>query len=292
MPINKLRSNGCQINAKRYSQVENNINLLQELDIVSGMKGGVEYYSHIIQNIQLDPKNPINSYIMWIFDKVEKLDTNSPVIHTPGHYSLPDIDVDFPITKRKFVIDYLREKYGKDRVCQMATFGRLQGRGAIKEVLRVNNVCDFETMNLITKDIPQEAEINDQMEESSETSILRWTLQNEPKILADWCKADENGVLTGEYAEFFAQAIRLEGTYKSQGKHAAGVLIAAEPLDKICPMINDKNSDEKIAGMGMSDLESMGHTKLDILGLLALDRLYSVNNLLQTGKVERDDNAI
>jgi DNA polymerase-3 subunit alpha len=212
--------------------------------------------------------------------------------NTPDHISLPDIDVDFPITKRKFVIDYLREKYGKDRVCQMATFGRLQGRGAIKEVLRVNNVCDFETMNMITKDIPQEAEINDQMEESGETSILRWTLQNDPKVLADWCKVDENGVLTGEYAEFFAQAIRLEGTYKSQGKHAAGVLIAAEPLDRICPMINDKNSDEKIAGMAMGDLESMGHVKLDILGLLALDRLYSVNNLLQTGKVERDDNAI
>jgi DNA polymerase-3 subunit alpha len=194
--------------------------------------------------------------------------------------------VDFPITKRKFVIDYLREKYGKDRVCQMATFGRLQGRGAIKEVLRVNNVCDFEQMNKITKDIPQEAEINDQMEESSETSILRWTLQNDPKALADWCKVDEDGVLTGEYAEFFAQAIRLEGTYKSQGKHAAGVLIAAEPLDKICPMINDKNSDEKIAGMGMSDLESMGHTKLDILGVAALDKLSAVNNLLQTGKVE------
>jgi DNA polymerase III alpha subunit len=66
------------------------------------------------------------------------------------------------------------------------------------------------------------------------------------------------------------------------------VLIAAEPLDKICPMINDKNSDEKIAGMGMSDLESMGHVKLDVLGVTSLDKLMAVNSLLQTGKVENE----
>ena len=201
--------------------------------------------------------------------------------NTKDHISLPDIDIDFPITKRQYVIDYLRTKYGKDRVCQMATFGRLQGRGALKEVLRVNNVCDFETMNLITKNLPQEAEINDQMEESDETSIIRWTLQNEPQDLIDWCKMDEEGNLSGEYAQFFEQAIRLEGTYKSQGKHAAGVIVAAEPLDKVCPMIRDKNSDEKIAGMNMGDLESMGHVKLDILGVVVLDKLMKTNDLLK-----------
>lgn len=210
--------------------------------------------------------------------------------NTKDHISLPDIDVDFPIHKRKFVIEYLRNKYGKDRVCQMATFGRLQGRGALKEVLRVNNVCDFETMNLITKHIPDEAKINDQMEEMDEDSILRWVLQNDPKIVSDWCKMDEQGNLSGEYAQYFAQAIRLEGTYKSQGKHAAGIVIAADPLDKICPMIRDKNSDEKIAGMDMRDLENMGHAKLDCLGVAGLDKLMGVNNLLKFGKVENESN--
>ena len=206
--------------------------------------------------------------------------------NTADHISLPDIDIDFPITKRKYVIEYLKDKYGHDRVCQMATFGRLQGRGALKEVLRVNNVCEFETMNRITKNIPQEHEISDHMEDSGETSIIRWTLINEPKDVADWCKIEEDGQLTGEYAEHFAQAIRLEGTYKSQGKHAAGVIVAAEPLDQICPMINDKNSDEKIAGMSMGDLENMGHVKLDVLGVAALDKLLGVNNLLLRGRVQ------
>lgn len=205
--------------------------------------------------------------------------------NTADRVSLPDIDVDFPIHKRKYVLEYLRNKYGHDRVCQMATYGRMMGRGAIKEVLRVNNVCDFETMNIITKNVPQEAEINDQLEESGEKSIIRWTLINEPDSLSDWCSIDEDGNMTGEYARYFAQAIRLEGTYKSQGKHAAGIVIASEPLDKVCPMIHDKNSSEKIAGLGMEELESMGHVKLDILGVALLDKLIGVNNLLLKGKI-------
>ena len=206
--------------------------------------------------------------------------------NTKDFVSLPDVDMDFPINKRKFIIDYLKNKYGHDNVCQMVTFSRLQGRGAIKEVLRVNNACDFETMNLITKNIPDESKIGDQMEEMDEDSILRWVLQNDPESVSDWCKMDEHGNLSGEYSQYFAQAIRLEGTYKSQGKHPAGIIVSADPLDQVCPMIHDKNSTEKIAGMSMGDLENMGHVKLDILGVLILDRLMGVNNLLKTGKVE------
>jgi DNA polymerase-3 subunit alpha len=205
--------------------------------------------------------------------------------NSPGRVSLPDIDVDFPIKKRKYVIEYLKEKYGHNRVCQMATFGRMQGRGAAKEVLRVHNACSYEEMNLITKNIPQEAEISDQLEAADETSIIRWTLQHDPGALSDWCTMDDEGNMKGEYAALFAQAIRLEGTYKSQGKHAAGIVLSAEPLDQVCPMINDKNSDEKIAGMSMNDLESMGHVKFDVLGVALLDKLMGVNNLLMTGKV-------
>ena len=205
--------------------------------------------------------------------------------NTDGRISLPDIDVDFPIKKRKGVIVYLKEKYGHDRVCQMATFGRLMGRGALKEVLRVNMACDYEEMNTISKQLPQEQDISDQLEAADETSIIRWTLQHDPKLVADWCRMEADGSLSGQYATMFEQAIRLEGTYKSQGKHAAGIVLSAEPLDQVCPMINDKNSDEKIAGMSMNDLESMGHVKFDILGVALLDKLMGVNNLLRFGKV-------
>jgi len=204
--------------------------------------------------------------------------------NTAERVSFPDIDVDFPIEKRGQVIEYMKNKYGKSRVAQMCTFGRLQGRGAIKEVLRVHEACGFAQMNMITKSIPHEHEIEDKMKESGEHSILQWTLENEPKLVSDFCRINDNGTFEGEYATYFKQAIRLEGTYKSLGKHAAGVIITSDDLDNVCPMIRDSKGNEKMAGLEMNDLEAMGHIKFDILGLAALDKLMGVNNLLEFGE--------
>lgn len=202
--------------------------------------------------------------------------------NTGGRVSLPDIDVDFPVAKRDEVVNYIRNRYGHHRVSQMVTFGRMQGRGALTEVFRVHNVCSFDQAKQISKLLPQEAEISDQLEATGETSIIRWTLENRPKDLSDYCKL-EDGKFSGEYAIYFEQAIRLEGTLKTQGKHAAGVVISADNLNDVCPMVHDKNSNEKIAGMDMNDLEKMGHTKFDVLGVACLDKLMSINNLLKYG---------
>ena len=206
--------------------------------------------------------------------------------NTDDRVSLPASDVDFTKFKRDEIIKYVQDRYGHDRVCQMATFGRLQGRGAIKEVLRIHNACPYETMNEITRNIPQEHEIMDHLEETGESSILRWTLQNEGKHLADWAQIQEDGTITGDYGRFFEQAIRLEGTYKSQGKHAAGIIISSEKLDDICPMIRDKNSEDKISGLDMYGAEDSGLVKFDILASAGLDKLQGVNNLLSYGSVE------
>lgn len=205
--------------------------------------------------------------------------------NTKDRVSYPDIDVDFPKFKRGAIIEYLKEKYGQNRVCQMATFGRLMGRGALKEVFRVHGIVDFNTSNDITKNLPQEAEISDKLEESGETSIIRWTLNHDPKLVEDYCHIGDDGNLVGQYASEFAQAIRLEGTFKTQGKHAAGVIISAEDLNTVCPMIKDKNSSDKIAGMDGNAMESMGHIKFDILGVGLLDKLMGVNNLLKYGRI-------
>jgi DNA polymerase-3 subunit alpha len=202
--------------------------------------------------------------------------------------SLPDIDVDFPISKRDQVIQYIKDKYGHDRVAQMVTFGRLMGRAALKEVLRVHEACSFGEMNIVTQAIPQEAEISDQLQDADTNSVITWALQHTPELLNSYCTMDQNGKCYGEYARYFEQAIRLEGTYKSTGKHAAGLIISAQPLNEVCPMVHDKHSNEKIAGMGMGDLESMGHVKFDILGVALLDKLMAVNNLLKYGKIEND----
>lgn len=200
--------------------------------------------------------------------------------NTKDHISLPDIDMDVPAKRRDDVIAYLKNKYGNEHVSQMITFGRLQGRSAIKEVLRINEACSFAEMNAITKNIPNEAEISDQLADmdDEDRSIIKWALINRANELRDFCHINENGKLDGDYAEYFEQAIRIEGTFKTQGKHAAGVVISKHPLKKVCPMVGQRDSSEKIAGLEMSDLESLGHVKFDVLGLSLLDKLMFITN--------------
>lgn len=198
--------------------------------------------------------------------------------------SLPDVDTDFPIEGRERVIGYMRGKYGPEKVCQIATFGALKGKAAIKEVFRVLEVCDAETVNKITKPIPDEAAIADELEEQDEDSIISWCLRNQPKMLQEYCQLVD-GKLTGEYAQYFEIAIELEGIHKSQGKHAAGVIVSSEKLADIAPLIYDQKSGEPIVALDKKDIEKIGLVKFDILGLGALDKLMSVNNLLRYGTI-------
>ena len=202
--------------------------------------------------------------------------------NTKDHISLPDIDIDVPGKKRDEIIDYLKDKYGHHNVGQMLTFGRLQGRSALKEVLRSHEACSFSEMNAITKSIPNEADISDQLADMDEEdrSIIKWALINQSEELRDFCFINDRGNLDGDYAEFFEEAIALEGTFKTQGKHAAGVVISAEKLYKVCPMVDQRSGDEKIAGLEMADLESLGHVKFDVLGINLLDKIMKVKDLL------------
>ena len=201
----------------------------------------------------------------------------------PERVSLPDIDIDVPGKKRDVIIEYLKDRYGHGNVSQMITFGRLQGRSAIKEVLRISEACSFSEMNEITKSLPNEADISDQLQEMDveDRSIIRWSLINNPEELRDFCFINEQNELDGDYAKFFDQAIRMEGTFKSQGKHPAGVVISREKLSKVCPMVDQKSGDEKIAGLEMSDLESLGHVKFDVLGINLLDKIMKIQDIVE-----------
>ena len=101
--------------------------------------------------------------------------------NTDGNIAIPDIDMDVPAEHRDEVIDYMKQKYGEQNVAQMITFGRLQGRSAVKEVLRINEAVSFAEMNEITDSIPDEAKISDQLELMDDKSVIRWTLENEPE---------------------------------------------------------------------------------------------------------------
>ena len=197
--------------------------------------------------------------------------------NTEEYISLPDIDMDVPAEYRDEVIDYIREKYGQDKVGQMITFGRLQGRAALKEVLRINDAVSFMEMNRITEGIPDEATISDQLELMEDRSIIKWTLENEPDQLKNWCSMDEGGNLSGSLAHLFEQAIKIEGTNKSQGKHPAGVIISKHTLADACPMTLDKTGDPVVA-FEMTALETQGHVKFDVLGIDLLSKIMDIAN--------------
>ncbi|NDC95152.1 DNA polymerase III subunit alpha, partial [bacterium] len=105
--------------------------------------------------------DPIKYNLM--FDRFYNAGRNSK-----DHISMPDIDIDVPINKRENIIEYIRNQYGQDKVSQMITFNTIKGRGALKDVLRVYGNISFEEMNKITKNIPDEAKIADELQEMKE----------------------------------------------------------------------------------------------------------------------------
>lgn len=209
--------------------------------------------------------------------------------NTKGRVSMPDIDMDVPINQREQVIEYIKNKYGSDNVSQMITFNTLKGRGALKDVLRVYGDVTFDEMNQITKNIPDEAKIADELEqmkdEYGDASIIRWALENRVDNLKNWCYIDDKGNLSGPFAKRFEQAMRLEGTKVNQSKHAAGVVITDKKLETICPMIFDTKTKQPIAGMEMNDLEYLGIIKFDVLGIAMLDKVMNISNTLRYGEL-------
>lgn len=212
--------------------------------------------------------------------------------NAPGRIALPDIDMDFPITLRPKIVEYIRRKYGEDNVAQMATFGRMQGRDAMTCVLRAHEWGSFEERKLITSHIPDESSIADELqemrEETGEASIIRWALENEAEALKEHCVLKEDGTLDGPLARYFAQAMRLEGTKKSQGKHAAGVVLSNTILSDTFPMLYDKSTGLRVVGMEMADVEALGGVKLDVLGVATYDKCMATVNCIRTGRVGID----
>lgn len=204
--------------------------------------------------------------------------------NTAERVSMPDIDVDVPINKRDDVISYIKNRYGEAKVSQMITYNTMKGRGSLKEVLRADSQLSFDEVNKITKSIPDEARIADELHEmkesTGESSIIRWALENEGSKLDNWCKIDSDNRLSGPLSSSFEQAIRLEGTKCHQSKHAAGVAISAHNLSDICPMIYDTKTKSSIAGLEMNDLESLGVVKFDILGIALLDKIMCIRDMV------------
>lgn len=198
---------------------------------------------------------------------------------------IPDVDTDFPTSGREKVIDYIRQKYGPDKVAGVVTFSTLQGKGAIKDVLRAWDVCSFQEMNAISDLIPSKDKISDKLADFKKShgteSIIMYTLVTEPAALADYVVLDDEGNLHGEYAPYFKIAMQIEGAIKSESKHASAIIISDSPITEWAPLLRDKNSDNLICAYDMESFPKASGVKFDILALKSLDGLMEVNSLIR-----------
>lgn len=282
--------------------------------------GKVEFTDTMREEVEwIDKKNP--RMWMYLFDMIKEkpadnlsnshlacglgltlagrneLDINKKVKTHDGHISLPDIDTDIGVIFRSEVISYLKKRWGEEYVAQMITFGRLQGKAALKEVFRANpdevkrlmkvkavkegkspddvNMTPHDLCNDITQHIPDEATIADELRQAREEQgdnygILQWAIHHVEQVqdAYEW------------YKPLFDQAMRIEGTKKSQSKHAAGVVIADRPIAELVPLVYDVKNKDRVVGLEMSSAEAMGAVKFDLLGVTALDKLWKAQDLI------------
>ncbi|MFA5879462.1 MAG: DNA polymerase III subunit alpha [Candidatus Margulisiibacteriota bacterium] len=196
----------------------------------------------------------------------------------PERVSMPDIDLDFCIKRRNEIIDYILAKYGKDHVSQIVTFGTMAARGAIRDVGRVLDV-PLSMVDKVAKLIPSQPGSNMGIEEAVKNVSELKTMYND----------------SFEIKELIDIAIAVEGLARHTSMHAAGVVISADPLDKVVPLI--RNEGQVTTQYQMTDLEKIGLLKMDILGLRnltvindALGRIKKYHNIeLNLEKLTFDD---
>ena len=167
----------------------------------------------------------------------------------PERVSMPDIDIDFCYERREEVIDYVIEKYGEDKVAQIATFGTMAARGAIRDVGRAINMA-YGEVDYIAKQIPMELGI----------TISKALEIN--KTLRDMYKSDES------VERLIDIALAVEGMPRHTSTHAAGVVISKEPITNYVPLL--RNNDAITTQFDMIELEELGLLKMDFLGLRTL----------------------
>jgi DNA polymerase III subunit alpha len=180
----------------------------------------------------------------------------------PERVSMPDIDIDFCIEGRDAVIEYVRNKYGHDKVCQIITFGTMMAKGVIKDVARVLGF-PFEDSNALTDLIPDQLKIT-----------LTEALDQEPK-LKDLIAQNSN------VAKLFDLALRLEGITRHASKHAAGIVISPETVSNVLPIYTQPKTPDLVTQYAMTELESLGYLKMDFLGLKNLTLIQRTLDLIK-----------
>ena len=171
----------------------------------------------------------------------------------PERVSMPDFDIDFCQDRREEVIRYVQQKYGREQVAQIITFGSLQARAALRDVGRVLEM-PYGQVDRICKLVPNNP---------ANPTPLSKAIEEEPKLQEE---AEKEPVV----ARLLDIAQKIEGLYRHASTHAAGIVIGDRPLSKLVPMYRDPRSDMPVTQFNMKWVEQAGLVKFDFLGLKTL----------------------
>src|SRR5581483_7281103 len=174
--------------------------------------------------------------------------------------SIPDIDIDFCTKGRGEVIQYVTEKYGREQVAQIITFGTLAAKAAIKDVGRVLDMS-FAEVDRISKLVPKQ--LNIKLEQAIEDPELKAVAAKEPRV-----------------KEVLDISQKLEGVCRNAGMHAAGVVISSVPLRELVPLYIT-NKQEIVTQYDTLGLEKLGLLKMDFLGLTTLTIVEEALKLIE-----------
>jgi len=193
----------------------------------------------------------------------------------PERVSMPDFDIDFCETRRGEVIRYVQEKYGRDTVAQIITFGKLKARAVLKDTGRVLQMS-YGQVDRLAKLVPNHP---------TDPWTLDRALNGVAELMSEYKQDD--GV-----RRLFDMAKQLEGLPRHSSTHAAGVVIGDRPLDQLVPLYRDPRSDMPVTQFDMKYVESAGLVKFDFLGLKTLSVLRETRRLLALRGIDVDLDAL
>jgi DNA polymerase III subunit alpha len=201
----------------------------------------------------------------------------------PERVSMPDFDIDFCQGNRDRVIDYVKDKYGRQAVSQIATFGTMAAKAALRDIGRVLGM-GYGQVDSIAKLIPAppgKTVTLAKVPEKPDEKIIYARLEAPELELRE--KAEE------EVAELLSLAARVEGMVRNIGMHAGGVLIAPGKITDFCPLYQQPGSDSAVSQYDKDDVESIGLVKFDFLGLATLTILELAKDFIVARYPEQKD---
>ncbi|MBW4332075.1 DNA polymerase III subunit alpha [Stakelama sp. CBK3Z-3] len=193
----------------------------------------------------------------------------------PERVSMPDFDIDFCETRRGEVIRYVQDKYGRDHVAQIITFGKLKARAVLKDTGRVLQMS-YGQVDRLAKLVPN-------------LPADPWTLERALNGVSELHSEYQND---NDVRYLLDLAMKLEGLPRHSSTHAAGVVIGDRPLSKLVPLYRDPRSDMPVTQFDMKFVETAGLVKFDFLGLKTLSVLHEAVRLLKKRGVEVDLEAL